>query len=94
MPTFKNQKQYSEREKTVFWPPKKYFVINNESMTAFLKHQSEWTEPETPAYDIYPSGLKEPYRTSRYELGEQMYNLLNISREDKEARFMQVLKNF
>ena len=63
-------------------------------MIAFLKHQSEWTEPETPAYDIYPSGLKEPYRTSRYELGEQMYNLLNISREDKEARFMQVLKNF
>ncbi len=74
--------------------PWQIFVINNESMTAFLKHQSEWTEPETPAYDIYPSGLKEPYRTSRYELGEQMYNLLNISREDKEARFMQVLKNF
>ena len=74
--------------------PWQIFVINNESMTAFLKHQSEWTEPETPAYDIYPSGLKVPYRTSRYELGEQMYNLLNISREDKEARFMQVLKNF
>ena len=74
--------------------PWQIFVINNESMTAFLKHQSEWTEPETPAYDIYPSGLKEPYRTSRYELGEQMYNLLNISREDKEARFVQVLKNF
>ena len=74
--------------------PWQIFVINNESMTAFLKHQSEWTEPETPAYDIYPSGLKEPYRTSRYELGEQMYNLLNISRDDKEARFMQVLKNF
>jgi len=74
--------------------PWQIFVINNKSMTAFLKHQSEWTDPETPAYDIYPSGLKEPYRTSRYELGEQMYNLLNISREDKEARFMQVLKNF
>ena len=54
--------------------PWQIFVINNESMTAFLKHQLEWTEPETPAYDIYPSGLKEPYRTSRYELGEQMYN--------------------
>ena len=30
MPTFKNQKQYSEREKTVFWQKKKYFVKNNE----------------------------------------------------------------
>ena len=30
MPTFKNKKQYSEGEKTVFWPKKKYFVKNNE----------------------------------------------------------------
>ena len=74
--------------------PWQIFVINNESMSAFLKHQSEWTDPETSAYNIYPSSLKEPYRTSRYQLGEQMYSLLNISRDDKEARFMQVLKNF
>ena len=70
------------------------FVINKESMADFLKQQSEWTEAETPAYDIYPPKLKEPYRTSRYELGEQMYSLLGIEREDKEGRFMQVLKNF
>ena len=74
--------------------PCQIFGITNEIMTAFLKQQSAVTEPETPAYDIYPAGLKEPYRTSRYELGAQMYNLLSISREDKEARFMQVLKNF
>ena len=36
MPTFKNQKQYSEREKTVFWPKKKYFVKNNEGEGANL----------------------------------------------------------
>ncbi len=74
--------------------PWKIFVINKESMIDFLKQQSEWTDPETSAYNIYPSSLKEPYRTSRYQLGEQMYSLLNISRDDKEARFMQVLKNF
>ena len=74
--------------------PWKICVINKESMKDFLKQQSEWTEPETSAYDIYPPKLKEPYRTSRYELGEQMYSLLGIEREDKEARFMQVLRNF
>ena len=74
--------------------PWQIFVINKESMADFLKQQSEWTEAETPAYDIYPPKLKEPYRTSRYELGEQMYSLLGIEREDKEGRFMQVLKNF
>ncbi len=74
--------------------PWQIFVINKESMADFLKQQSEWAEVETPAYDIYPPKLKEPYRTSRYELGEQMYSLLGIEREDKEGRFMQVLKNF
>ena len=43
--------------------PWKIFVINKESMIDFLKQQSEWAEPETPAYDIYPPKLKEPYRS-------------------------------
>ena len=74
--------------------PWKIFVINNSAMKKFLEFQKNWTEPETPSYDIYPSKLKEPYRTSRYELGEQMYELLGIEREDKEARIAQIMKNF
>ena len=74
--------------------PWKIFVINNSTMKEFLDFQDSWTEPEIPAYEIYPPKLKEPYRTSRYELGEQMYELLGIGREDKDARIAQVLKNF
>jgi len=74
--------------------PWKIFVINDASMSDFLEFQSKWSKPEKPAYEIYPPKLKEPYRTSRYELGEQMYESLGISREDKEARFSQVMKNF
>ena len=74
--------------------PWKIFVINNSSMKGFLDFQEGWTEPEVPAYDIYPPKLKEPYRTSRFELGEQMYELLGIGREDKDARIDQVMKNF
>jgi len=74
--------------------PWKIFVINNSAMKNFLEFQKNWTDPETPAYDIYPSKLKEPYRTSRYELGEQMYELLGIGREDKDARIAQVMENF
>ena len=74
--------------------PWKIFVINNSSMKDFLDFQEGWTEPEVPAYDIYPPKLKEPYRTSRFELGEQMYELLGIGREDKDARITQVMKNF
>jgi nitroreductase len=74
--------------------PWKIYIVNGNSMNKFLKFVKEWKDPEAPAYDIYPPKLKEPYRTYRYELGEQMYSLLNIPREDKEGRLNQVLKNF
>ena len=74
--------------------PWKIYVINGKTMNSFHKFQSEWTEPETPAYAIYPENLKEPYTTSRYEVADDMYSLLGIEREDKEARFKQVLKNY
>ncbi len=74
--------------------PWKIYVINGETMNSFHKFQSEWKEPETPAYAIYPENLKEPYKTSRYEVADDMYSLLGIAREDKEERFKQVLKNY
>jgi len=74
--------------------PWKIYVINGDSMQSFLDFQKTWTQPETPAYDIYPKNLKEPYRSYRYELGEQMYDLLGIEREDKDLRIKQVMKNF
>ena len=74
--------------------PWKIFVINNTSMNDFLEFQRNWNEPEEPAYDIYPPKLKEPYRTSRFELGEKMYELLGIERDDKDARIAQVMENF
>jgi len=43
-------------------------------------------------YAIYPPKLKEPYRTRRSELGEDMYVKLGIVREDRPAR-LEWLKN-
>jgi len=74
--------------------PWKIFIVNNSAMKDFLEFQEGWTEHEVPAYEIYPPKLKEPYRTSRFELGEQMYELLGIGRENKEARIAQVMENF
>ena len=74
--------------------PWRIYVLNNKSLADFFDFQSKWVEPEDPAYEIYPKNLKEPYRTSRYQLGEEMYSLLGIPREDKEGRINQVLKNF
>jgi nitroreductase len=74
--------------------PWKIYVVNNQSMKKFIEFQDNWNQPETPGYAIYPSGLTEPYRTSRYQLGEAMYELLGIPREDKDARLQQVMRNF
>ncbi len=74
--------------------PWKIYIVNGSSMKKFLIHQSSWTELDSGAYDIYPPNLKEPYRTSRYEVGEEMYGLLGITRDEKDKRIKQVLKNF
>ena len=74
--------------------PWKIFVINGETMTSFLNFQKKWKEDEAPEYPIYPSKLKDPYRSSRFEVGEQLYSSINISRDDKIGRMSQMMKNF
>ena len=74
--------------------PWRIAVLNKQSMKDFLVFQASWDKPEIPSYDIYPAGLKEPYRTSRYELGEEMYKILGIDRDNKAGRLDQVLRNF
>jgi nitroreductase len=43
---------------------------------------------------VYPDNLWEPHRTRRFTVGEQMYALIGIPREDKMARLMNLKKNF
>lgn len=43
---------------------------------------------------VYPPKLQEPFRSRRYAVGEAMYELLGIPREDKAARLAQLARNF
>lgn len=49
---------------------------------------------ETPEYDVYPASLWEPYRSYRFECGEDLYRSINIAREDKAARLAQRDQNY
>ena len=49
---------------------------------------------EAPQYSVYPDKLPEPYRTARFEVGEDMYALLNIPRDDKAARLKWFARNY
>ncbi len=43
---------------------------------------------------VYPENLWEPFRTRRYKVGEDMYALLGIPREDRPARFAHLARNY
>ncbi len=43
---------------------------------------------------VYPANLWEPYRSRRYQVGEDMYTLLGIPREDRAGRLAHVASNF
>ena len=73
--------------------PWRIFVLNGASTTRFLEFLSK-RDMEKPAYPIYPPNLKEPYRSSRFKVGEDMYALLGIPREDKPARLKRVAENY
>ena len=72
--------------------PWRIVVVNGESMTRFREFISQ-RQPGRPAYDIYPPNLHEPYRSSRFKIGEDMYASIGVGRDDKEGRLAQFAKN-
>lgn len=74
--------------------PWRVYVLNDEAMVRFKSFCMTRTAPEQPAYDIYPPGLTEPYRSSRFKVGEDMYALLGIEREDKAGRIKRLMENY
>ena len=72
--------------------PWRVYVLNGDSMARFREFIAE-RPPGEPAYDIYPPGLHEPYRTSRFRIGEQMYESIGVGRDDKKGRLEQFAKN-
>ena len=74
--------------------PWRVFVINGDTMPRFLEFLAGRQEREAAEYAIYPKDLSSPYRDSRFKVGEDMYALLGIGRDDKPARFAHLARNF
>ena len=73
--------------------PWKIWVINGDSMAAFRTHMADSPPSDGMEYDVYPPKLWDPYRTYRYELGEQMYETIGVGRDDKAGRMKQFGRN-
>ena len=75
-------------------------IVNDDAMTDFRELMERRLAGEaieggeSAEYAVYPPNLKEPYRTRRFENGEEMYATLGIAREDRPARLKRFAENF
>jgi nitroreductase len=60
---------------------------------AELKATIASTPMEEPEYDVYPPHLWDPFRTRRYECGEDLYASIGIPRDDRPGRLRQLARN-
>jgi nitroreductase len=78
--------------------PWRVYGLSGDSMVRFRKQVMEEAADnpmgDETIFPMYPLKVKEPYRNRRYQCGEDMYATIQIPREDKGARFVQVARNF
>lgn len=76
--------------------PWRVYVVSGGKLAEIKKAVTEKVRNEgfeEPEYAVYPRPLKEPYRRLRFEVGEALYRILGVSREDKVGRHAQFAKN-
>lgn len=78
--------------------PWRVYVLIGEArdrlVNAVAARMPEHPRGEGTEYNIYPPDLTEPYRTRRYRIGEMMYELLGIGRENKMGRLAHFARNY
>ena len=72
--------------------PWRVYALAGEPLAA-LKTLAAATPMQAPEYAVYPESLWDPFRTRRYECGEDLYGAIGIGRDDRPARLRQLAKN-
>jgi nitroreductase len=77
--------------------PWQLFVLTGDalaSLKATTRDAVAQNQPmSTPEYAVYPKPLKTEFDTRRFAIGEDIYRVLGIAREDKAGRRAQFAKN-
>lgn len=72
--------------------PWRVYALAGEPLAAF-KALVAATPLEEPEYDVYPPNLWDPFRTRRYQCGEDLYASIGLGREDRPGRLRQLARN-
>ena len=78
--------------------PWKMWVVTGEPLKNFVDDivtkAKENPAGEGSEYHIYPPELTQPYKARRSDIGERMYEILGIPRDDKMGRLAQMFNNY
>jgi nitroreductase len=72
--------------------PWRVYALAGEPLAEFKALIAD-TPMEQPEYAVYPENLWDPFRTRRYQCGEDLYASISIPRDDRPARFRQLARN-
>jgi nitroreductase len=73
--------------------PWRVYALAGEPLARFKALAAANPLGEEPEYEVYPPNLWEPFRTRRFQNGEDLYATIGIPREDRPARLRQLAKN-
>ncbi|MFZ5718441.1 MAG: nitroreductase [Pseudomonadota bacterium] len=73
--------------------PWRVYALAGEPLAAFKAQVAANPMGEPMEYDVYPPNLWEPFRTRRFENGEQLYASIGVPREDKAGRLRWFARN-
>lgn len=73
--------------------PWRVYALAGEPLVAFKAVVAANPLGEPPEYDVYPPNLWDPFRTRRFQNGEDLYRSIGIPRDDKPARLRQLAQN-
>ncbi|MHB8528812.1 MAG: nitroreductase [Caulobacteraceae bacterium] len=73
--------------------PWRVYALTGEPLRAFKAAVAQNPGGEPTEYDVYPPALWDPYRTRRFENGEQLYAAIGVTREEKAARLRWLARN-
>ena len=75
--------------------PWRVYALTGEPLEALKAKARETmaTGLEEGEYDVYPPNLWDPFRTRRFQCGEDLYASIEIPREDRAGRLAQLAQN-
>lgn len=73
--------------------PWRVYGLTGAPLEAFKGEVAKNPMGEPMEYDVYPANLWEPFRTRRFENGEQLYASVDVARDDKAGRLRWFARN-